>query len=207
MDRTGNLMGEQTETPDGRAGPGRPRSDAARQAVLRAALAQFEAHSFGDVTIKSIAAEAGVGRQTIYRWWKGKGDIALEALLELGRVEIDRPFSENAAEDLAAFLGATFEAADRMGGVLSALVVDAQVDPGFEETLRTRFIARRRDELARRFAPFSDRLSEADQALWLDLIFGAMWYRLLFGHAPLDRDFANKVTNMVLRCTRTAAPG
>ena len=51
---------------------GRPRSETARKAVLRAALRLVAAHGYRALTIEGIAAAAGVGKQTIYRWWPSK---------------------------------------------------------------------------------------------------------------------------------------
>ena len=48
-------------------------------AAMRRALA---AEGYDAVTIEGLAAEAGVAKQTIYRWWPSKAAILGEALLE-----------------------------------------------------------------------------------------------------------------------------
>ncbi len=66
-----------------RSGP--VRSEAARLAILDAAVALFAERGYDHLTIEGIARRAGVGKQTIYRWWSSKGDVIAEAILE-GRV-------------------------------------------------------------------------------------------------------------------------
>ena len=62
---------------------GRPRSAAAHQAVLNAVARLLEEQhlDYESLTIEGIAAEAGVGKQTIYRWWSTKASVLLEAIL------------------------------------------------------------------------------------------------------------------------------
>ncbi|MFE7507704.1 TetR/AcrR family transcriptional regulator [Promicromonospora sp. NPDC057488] len=61
---------------------GAARSEAARRAILRAASTLFATRGYDHLTIEGIAAEAGVAKQTIYRWWPSKGSVVAEALLE-----------------------------------------------------------------------------------------------------------------------------
>ena len=59
------------------------RSEAARQAILTTALDLVGERGYAKLTIEGIAARAGVGKQTIYRWWPSKGAVLLDALLAL----------------------------------------------------------------------------------------------------------------------------
>ena len=58
---------------------GRPRSESARRAVLNAVDDMLVEHGYAALTLKGIAEQAGVGRQTIYRWWSTKAEILHEA--------------------------------------------------------------------------------------------------------------------------------
>ncbi|GAA2043396.1 TetR/AcrR family transcriptional regulator [Yaniella flava] len=62
---------------------GRPRSTTSHQAVLNAVarLLEEQHQDYESLTIEGIAAEAGVGKQTIYRWWSTKASVLLEAIL------------------------------------------------------------------------------------------------------------------------------
>lgn len=63
------------------------RSDRSRRAIYDAALALVGEVGYPRTTIEGIAARAGVGKQTIYRWWPSKAAVLMEAFLDLaGRV-------------------------------------------------------------------------------------------------------------------------
>ena len=63
-----------------RSGP--VRSEAARRSILDAAAQIFSERGYDHLTIEGVASRAGVGKQTIYRWWPSKSDIVAECLLE-----------------------------------------------------------------------------------------------------------------------------
>ena len=58
------------------------RSERARRAILDAALALCRARGYDGTTIEAIAADAGVGKQTIYRWWPSRPALVADVLLE-----------------------------------------------------------------------------------------------------------------------------
>lgn len=59
------------------------RSDRSRRAIHDAALALVGEVGYRRTTIEGIAARAGVGKQTIYRWWPSKAAVLMEAFLDL----------------------------------------------------------------------------------------------------------------------------
>ncbi len=59
------------------------RSERSRRAIYEAALALVAEEGYTRTTIEGIAARAGVGKQTIYRWWPSKSAVLLEAFLDL----------------------------------------------------------------------------------------------------------------------------
>ena len=62
---------------------GRPRSIEAHKAVLDTTLSLLSTQGFDTMSIEEVAARAGVGKTTIYRWWDSKEALALEALQSL----------------------------------------------------------------------------------------------------------------------------
>ncbi|MEU5684600.1 TetR/AcrR family transcriptional regulator [Streptomyces venezuelae] len=73
------------------------RSERSRRAIYDAALALVTEVGYAKLTIEAIAARAGVGKQTIYRWWTSKGAVLLDAFLDLGE-QAARAASENAGQ-------------------------------------------------------------------------------------------------------------
>ncbi len=60
---------------------GRPRSDAAEQSIIQAALDLLaEGRGASAITMSEIARRAGVGKDTLYRRWRSKDDLLLAAL-------------------------------------------------------------------------------------------------------------------------------
>jgi AcrR family transcriptional regulator len=83
---------------------GRPR-DPSRDGVIRAAILQLLADvGYGALTMDAVAAEAGVGKATIYRRWRTKQDLVVDTIHELNRAEITPPDTGSLEGDLRAML-------------------------------------------------------------------------------------------------------
>ncbi|HTA14772.1 MAG TPA: TetR/AcrR family transcriptional regulator [Solirubrobacteraceae bacterium] len=189
-------------------GPGRPRSKAARSAVLRAALEIVQESGYPVLTMEGIARRAAVSKQTVYRWWPSKAAVLLEALNE-GATEIaPLPDTGDLADDLRAFLRrSTLGARGRTARLLVALMAEAQLYPAFGRSFQTGFLAQRRAvmvELLQRARTRGEIRSDVDLELVTELFFGALWYRLLAGSGTLDRRFADQITDLLLRLVAEA---
>ncbi len=97
------------------------RSEKSRRAIYDAALALVGEVGYPKTTIEGIAARAGVGKQTIYRWWSSKAEVLMEAFLDLGEQAGGESSGIPDTGDLAADLKAVLRA-----------TVDELKDPRFE---------------------------------------------------------------------------
>lgn len=181
--------------PEARGRPGRRRSEDSRQAILTAALALTAERGYAGLSIEGIAARSGTGKQTVYRWWPSKGDVLLEAVAVNADVHVPLTDTGSYAGDLRAFLTATFALGrdEALVSVLRALMAQAQLDPEFGERFRVGFLQRRRDALAgllERAEQRGDRPPTPGPEIVCDLVFGAVWYRLLATTRPLDAPLA-----------------
>ncbi len=183
--------------PADRPRTGRARNEQARRDILDAALA-LARHDLGATTVDSIAARAGVGKQTIYRWWPSKWAVILDALLcHAEREVVTDPVTGPLADRLVAFLASSFKlltGPDSDGSLLRALMAHAQVDHGFAVVWRDEFILPRRRALLQ----LLNHGQQDDREAAVDLLFGAMWYRLLIEHHPLDEAYAHRLTTAAL---------
>src|SRR5207245_1497281 len=98
--------------------------------ILDAAADLLGRSDSAPITIDMIAAAAGVGRQTIYRWWPSKGAVLLEAMTDLARGAAPTPDTGTLGGDLKSFISATFRAAggEPASSRLRAVMVEAQQD-------------------------------------------------------------------------------
>jgi AcrR family transcriptional regulator len=181
---------------------GRPRSESARRAVLGATTELVERDGYGRVTMEAIARQAGVSKQTVYRWWPNKAAIILEALNEGAAVIAPAPDTGSLDEDVRLFVTRTVAGgAGRNRLLLAALMAEAQLDEDFAEAFRTGFLARRRHilrELLDRGRGRGELNKSADLDFLVELVFATLWYRILARNRPLNRAFANQVTKAVL---------
>ncbi len=180
---------------------GRPRSARARRAILTAALSLVKQEGFSALTIEGIAREAGVGKPTIYRWWPSKAAIVFEALQNYGQQTLPVPADGLLAERLEAWLKRLFEVLNgQIGEIVRSLMAEAQRDPVFAVAFRTEFIMMRRQPLLailREGLGRGELSATTDIEVMADLIYGAMWYRLLVQHAPLDEAYAHEIVTLL----------
>lgn len=187
-------------TPD----PGR-RNERARQAILGAALELLAERDYADLTIEAIAARAGVGKQTIYRWWRGKGPVILDALVDAATTAgpAALPDTGDLRADLRTVLRATVaEFADpRLSATTRALTMETLADGELAEQVRDRLL---RPQLA----AVRDRLragqragqvrTDVDLDQVVELLFGPVYHRWLLRTGPLVDDYADGIVELTL---------
>ncbi|MEV5005525.1 TetR/AcrR family transcriptional regulator [Streptomyces sp. NPDC093064] len=120
--------------PDKPAPDASRRSEKSRRAIYAAALALVAETGYPKITIESIAARAGVGKQTIYRWWPSKADVLMEAFLDLGEQAAARQ-GDAQGEGQPDGIPDTGDLAADLKAVLRA-TVDELFDPAFEAPAR-----------------------------------------------------------------------
>lgn len=180
---------------------GRPRSKTAREAILAATRDLLHDNEGRSLSIEAIARRGKVGKPTIYRWWPSIADIVLEAMLYEANESIPVSQSASLAESLRTFLRYSMQALNDGGGVhLRFLMAHAQKDAEFRDRFRENFVNKRRAVLRSVFeqVAIKGQSIEPDKIdLLVDVVFGAMWYRLLTGHAQLDEKFADELAALV----------
>ncbi|MEO3973139.1 TetR/AcrR family transcriptional regulator [Streptomyces sp. CAU 1734] len=183
------------------------RSDRSRRAIYAAALALVAETGFSRTTIEGIAARAGVGKQTIYRWWPSKSAVLLEAYLDLaGQAAGDVPeFPDTGdlAADLRLVLRATVDEMNDPAhdGPTRALAAEGVVDP----VLGAQFVEKLLEPSLRLY---TERLRTAEAAgqvrtgldarIAVELFVGPLTHRWLLRTLPLTHDYADTLVEYAL---------
>ena len=191
---------------------GRPRSDRAKQAILRSTAAILEERGFSGLTIEEVAGRAGVGKATVYRWWSSKGTLAFEAFLARFLDEQPLPDTGSLRGDFLAALRSWIRVVNgtTTGRVLAGLVAEVQRDPGLAEEWRQRFVKVVRAQhvtMIERAIGRSEISADSDPDVVLDLLYGPAYHRLLQSHLPLTDEFAQHVVEIIVRGLTTAEVG
>jgi AcrR family transcriptional regulator len=120
------------------ARPGRTRSEAARQAILEATRVELIERGYDKLSLDRIAAAAGVGKQTIYRWYPSKSALVAEGVL-LGHLipGAGIPDTGDLRADVTAWLVSLREISERSEG--AALVRATIAATAEDETVALRY--------------------------------------------------------------------
>ncbi|UQA95816.1 TetR/AcrR family transcriptional regulator [Streptomyces halobius] len=185
------------------------RSERSRRAILDASLALVGEVGYDKLTIEGIASRAGVGKQTIYRWWPSKAAVLLDA------------FTAGVDEDYAQGLPDTGDLTADLKSVLHA-TVDEFNDPAFQAPYRALAVAGANDEeLSRTFVSrliepgirvYADRLraaqesgevaADADLRVAAEMLLSPFSQRWLMRTGELTYDFVDTLVDLVMRALR-----
>jgi AcrR family transcriptional regulator len=180
----------------------RPRSEQAHRAILDAALALLDADGYGRLSMEGIAQRAVVSKQTIYRWWPSPAAVLMEALNERAAMLVSDRDLGSLERNLRGFMRRTVAALHGgLAGLVASLMAESQRDPEFAIVFREQFLTRRRAALAELFEQGRERgelAPDANVELLVEIAFGTVWYRVLGGHGPLSRRFADELTDALL---------
>lgn len=182
---------------------GRPRSDASRAAILKAAYQILREAGFAGFTVEGVAARAGAGKATIYRWWQTKGTLAIEAFLVALAPRMDaKSDTDSAIADLRTQVHhAAGVYRGRTGQLLRELIALGQEDSATSKVLRADFVEPRRQaalRLLQRAQQMGELPGHTDIDVLSDALWGPIFHRLLVSHMPIDRGFIEKLLDLVL---------
>lgn len=197
--------------PEKSRSPGRPRSDASRSAILKAAYQILRESGFAGFTVEGVAARAGAGKATIYRWWQTKGKLAIEAFLVALAPQLDTvPDSGSPLADLRAHVHrAAAIYRGRAGPLLRELIALGQEDVETGRVLRTDFVAPRYGEamrLLQRAQAAGELAGDVDIEVLADALWGPIFHRVLVRRMPIDRAYVDRLLGMVLGRVATSRP-
>jgi AcrR family transcriptional regulator len=188
------------------------RSTRARCAILDATAELVSEVGYRKLSIEAIAARAGVGKQTIYRWWPSKGAVVFDAFLLLQEDQGGTvlPETDDLGSDLALLLRGTAQGLvdPRFDEPYRALTTEIQHDPALARELLDRLLGPLLEVTRQRIVrgQASGQIdATADPGIVVELLFGPLFHRWLLRTAPLDDAYADAVAAHVLRAIQPGA--
>jgi AcrR family transcriptional regulator len=184
--------------------PGRPRSEESRQSILRSTLKLLRRPGgFPELSIEAIAADANVGKTTVYRWWPTKAALVADAFAASADEELRFPNTGSVYTDIRQQMTGLIRIfRSQRGKVVAALLAGGQSDPELLEAYRDRFLwPRRRQayETLQRGVDRGELPTGCDFDLILDSLYGPILMRFLIRHVKLDESFADEICGLVLK--------
>jgi AcrR family transcriptional regulator len=161
---------------------GRPRAEDSRQKILDAAFSLIVASGYDSMTVEAVARTAQVGKSTIYRWWRNRAHLAIEAFYTVTSETIEFPDTGSIEQDFRIQvhrLGDLLRQPE--GRALLNMVVGAKNDPNLRQELFQSWIKPRKvwgEERMRQLAP-------PNVSVALNSLYGPLYATLLFGLEPL----------------------
>jgi AcrR family transcriptional regulator len=182
--------------------PGRPRSEQARLAILRSTLKLLGKNGFSELTIEAVAAHAGVGKATVYRWWHNKAALIADAFASSTTRKLHFPDTGSVRTDMSQQMRQVIKIfCSRRGRIVSAILGGGQSDRDLIAAFRERFLwPRRREAYAtvRRGILRGELRKDLDLDLLLDSLYGPIYMRFLIRHDKLTPDFVDSLCELVL---------
>jgi AcrR family transcriptional regulator len=189
---------------NGKRPPGRPRSEESRQSILRSTLKLLKQDGgFPELSIEAIAADASVGKTTVYRWWPTKAALVADAFFASAEEELQFPNTGSVQRDMSLQMRGVIRIfRSQRGKVVAALLAGGQSDPELLEAFRERFLWPKRRQAYQTLQRGIDRGElpvGSDLDLILDSLYGPIYMRFLIRHDKLDEGFADEICGLVLQ--------
>lgn len=181
---------------------GRPRDPAARRAILRAAHELLERGGIGAVTMEAVAERAGVGKPTVYRWWPNSSAVAMAALLEHDVTTKRSPRAKSPLAALRRQLKAVAHIfATPLGRNVAIMLASSDSQTELSKSFRNHFILARREEaraLLEEAIDAGEIWRGVDVEAVLDLLYGALFYRLIAAPTVIDSAYTDRIVSLLL---------
>ncbi|WP_375486084.1 TetR/AcrR family transcriptional regulator [uncultured Jatrophihabitans sp.] len=179
------------------------RNERSRRAILDEVVNLIGEVGYARASVEELARRAGVGKQTVYRWWPSMGAVVLEAITERSASVV--PFADTG--DLVADLRTQMMSVidlftTRFGAVYRALIAAAQSDNALSQAHLDQYIFPATVDCRQRFETAIERgeiRGDIDIQATIDLLYGAIYYRLVLQTRPLDPAQIDAALDIVVR--------
>jgi AcrR family transcriptional regulator len=183
--------------------PGRPLEARPRKAAIQATLELVAEHGVNGLTTNAVAERAGISKATIYRRWRSKQELLVDAVAALVS-DIGLPDTGTTYGDLLELMhnAVRVYSGSLEAGVMPSLVDAMSRDGELAGAVRTTFLTRRRAALRavlERGVQRGDLRADLDVELALDVLGGPLFYRLLVTGGPVDDRLAEGIADLILR--------
>jgi AcrR family transcriptional regulator len=182
-----------------------PRAERSKQAILDATRELMnEEGGVRTLTVEAVAARSGVAKTTIYRRWRDKWELALDAVMidMLPRFANPNDVGDTRKE-LITFVDSVTKlwAAPPYGPAMQGLISQIATEPELARVYREQVVEPRREQLRpviERGIARGDLRPDTDLRLVHELLVGPILYRLLLSGPPLDRKLTTSLADAVL---------
>lgn len=201
-------MAVKTEVRSASRRPG-GRSARVRAAVIAATLAELSDRGYSGVSLDGVAGRAEVHKTTVYRRWRTKESLILDAMLEHAAQTVAVPDTGSLHSDLLemARRSAAIQTSPAGQAVVRAVAGEAPGNARIAAASR-RFWAERLDldrTILQRARDRGEIGPKAQSRPVVEAVLGPLYFRLLVTGEPLDDDFVSGVVDLVhAACTQPA---
>ncbi|MGW5847657.1 TetR/AcrR family transcriptional regulator [Streptomyces sp. NPDC055254] len=182
---------------------GRPRDPRSHEAIITAATELVVEVGYAATSIGAVAARAGVGKDTVYRRWRGKPELVFEAVFTTTD-HAPVPDTGTLAGDLTALLRGLVDEfrAPAAAAALPGLLADFAADPALKARIRSDFLALSKERLLIVFERAVARgqiAADTPVDLVLDTLAGAVFFHVgLVGEHP-DPQLAGRLAAVLVK--------
>jgi AcrR family transcriptional regulator len=177
----------------------RRRSEKSRMAIVNATRELLLERGFDGLTIEAVAARAGVGKQTIYRWWPSRPALVADVMLEdADKILASVEHTEDVTADLIGWvrkLAATLTTA-RGSAMLRTLTAAGMEHHETAVKLRAGFSDPLHDSVRTRL--LAEGVDEATAESAADAIVGGVVYPILSDPQQYSRKRAERTTRIIV---------
>lgn len=156
--------------------------------------------------MEAIAARAGVGRPTVYRWWPNANAVAMAALMEIAETSVSKAGGKSAISALRRQLRAVAAVFSTPAGrSVASMLAASESDTEISKSFRNHFIFERREEgraLLKQAIREGAIRSDIELDTVLDLLFGPLFYRLIAAPGMLQPSYADRVLALLFEGLR-----
>lgn len=179
------------------------RTERAHDRLLASAARILRKDGYAGLTMERVAADSGVAKTTLYRRWPTKAALCMELYLDIAGRELEEPDTGDVARDLRRLADGVVRLQTRTvaGAAFTGLLAETQLRPDTREAFLAEFAERRRDvsrKVLRRAVSRGELRRGTDIDLLIDALGGAVTFRLLQGHAPLNTRFTRALVELLL---------